>query len=45
MKRRAESGAVWCITHQVVIEAIARHTGVPVPDDLDFLAHIVVQQR
>jgi broad specificity phosphatase PhoE len=34
---RAVPGVVWCVTHQVVIEEAARHFGVDVSSDLDFL--------
>jgi broad specificity phosphatase PhoE len=34
---RAMPGVVWCITHQAVIEEAARHFGVDVSSDLDFL--------
>lgn len=43
-KHRAADSAVWCVTHQVVIETIARHFGAPLSGDLDFLDHVVVQR-
>jgi len=39
---RRASGVVWCITHQAVVEEVARHFGVDVPRDLDFLDHVVM---
>lgn len=42
-KHRAANSAVWCITHQVVIETIAHHCGMPA-GDLDFLDHVIVQR-
>lgn len=33
---------VWCVTHQVVIEAVGDLLGVKVPRDLDFLDHVVL---
>lgn len=43
VRRRAGAGAsIWCITHQAVIEEVARHFGVTIADDLDFLDHVVV---
>ena len=45
-RRRAEAGAVlWCITHQVVIEEVARHFGVGAPAELDFLDPVIVLAR
>ena len=45
-RRRAKAGAVlWCITHQVVVEEVARHFGLRVPSELDFLDHVVVRPR
>lgn len=39
---RAGTETVWCITHQVVIEAVTPHFGMEAPRDLDFLDHVVV---
>jgi broad specificity phosphatase PhoE len=39
---RYANGAIWCVTHQVVIEEIAEHFGVKISDDLDFLDHVVM---
>lgn len=40
---RVQTGAtIWCVTHQIVIEEIARNFGVDAPNDLDFLDHVVM---
>lgn len=41
-RQRAAEGAVWCISHQVVVEEIARIFGAKIASDLDFLDHVVV---
>lgn len=41
-RRVAEGDAIWCITHQVVIEEVARHFGVEISRDLDFLDHVMM---
>jgi phosphohistidine phosphatase SixA len=38
----AALSTVWCITHQAVIEMVAPHFSKKVPDDLDFLDHVVM---
>lgn len=35
----------WCVTHQVVIEAVGDLLGVDVPEDLDFLDYVVARSR
>lgn len=37
-----EHGVIWCITHQAVIEEIARHFYVKISSNLDFLDHVVM---
>lgn len=39
---RGLSGVIWCITHQAVVEEVARHFGIAGPDKLDFLDHVVM---
>lgn len=39
---RRANGVVWCITHQAVIERVARHFDVKISGDLDFLDHVVM---
>jgi broad specificity phosphatase PhoE len=34
---------IWCITHKIVVRDAARHFGVDVPKDVDFLDYIVVR--
>ena len=42
-KLRNSGGAtIWCISHQIVIEEVARCFGVKVPGDLDFLDRVVI---
>lgn len=42
-KRRSDVGAaIWCITHQIVIEEAATLFGVRISGDLDFLDHVVM---
>lgn len=42
-KRRDSVGAaIWCITHQIVIEEVARYFDVQISGDLDFLDHVVM---
>ena len=43
VRRHNQAGAaIWCITHQIVIEEVAEGFGVKIPGDLDFLAHVVM---
>jgi broad specificity phosphatase PhoE len=43
VRRRAKEGsAIWCVTHQVVIEEIAEHFDVKISGSLDFLDHVVM---
>jgi broad specificity phosphatase PhoE len=43
VRARAARGAViWCITHQVVIEEVARRFEVKISGDLDFLDHVIM---
>ena len=43
VRERAERGAIiWCITHQVVVEEVARLFDVKISGGLDFLDHVVV---
>ena len=43
IRQRAESGAIiWCITHQVVVEEVARLFDVKISQTLDFLDHIIM---
>lgn len=35
-------GVVWCVTHQAVIEEVARQLGVEISGGLDFLDHVVM---
>ena len=43
VRERAESGAIiWCITHQVVVEEVARLFDMKISDQLDFLDHVIV---
>jgi len=35
-------GAVWCVTHQVVIEEVARNFRTKISGALDFLDHVVM---
>ena len=39
---RAAHGAIWCVTHQAVIEVIADHFGVKISEDLDFLDFVIM---
>lgn len=34
---------IWCITHKIVVKDIAKHFGVVVPKDFDFLDYIVIR--
>ena len=44
VRRRNQAGAaIWCITHQGVIEEVADHFGVKISDSLDFLDHVVMR--
>ena len=41
VRRRDQAGAaIWCITHQIVIEEVADHFGVKISGDLDFLDYV-----
>ena len=43
VRSRNQAGvAIWCITHQVVIEEAAGCFGVEISGNLDFLAHVVM---
>ena len=43
VRARAEQGVViWCITHQVVIEEVARRFEVKISGKLDFLDHVIM---
>lgn len=43
VRHRSQAGAaIWCITHQVVIEEIAECFDVKISGNLDFLDHVVV---
>ena len=43
VKRRNENRvAIWCITHQSVIEEVAGYFDVKIRDDLDFLDHVIM---
>lgn len=43
VKRHSQgAAAIWCITHQIVIEEVAGYFGVEIPGDLDFLDHVVM---
>jgi phosphohistidine phosphatase SixA len=39
---RKRPGAIWCITHQAVIEEVAMHFEVKIEGSLDFLDHVVM---
>jgi broad specificity phosphatase PhoE len=39
---KRQTGVVWCVTHQAVIEEVARHFGVEISNDLDFLDHVLM---
>jgi broad specificity phosphatase PhoE len=39
---RHATGIVWCVTHQAVIETIARHFKVKISGSLDYLDHVVM---
>jgi broad specificity phosphatase PhoE len=41
-RRESAGAAIWCITHQVVIEEVAAHFGVKISSSLDFLDHVVM---
>ena len=41
-KRKSVGAAIWCITHQVVIEEVAGCFGMKIPGGLDFLDHVVM---
>lgn len=34
------NGVIWCVTHQAVIEEVARHFNVKISERLDFLDHV-----
>lgn len=36
------SGVIWCVTHQAVIEEVALHFSVKIPERIDFLDHVVI---
>ncbi|HSX22272.1 MAG TPA: phosphoglycerate mutase family protein [Gaiellaceae bacterium] len=40
--RAAAPSIVWCVTHQAVIEEVARHFSVKISGGLDFLDHVVM---
>ena len=43
VRRRSEAGAaIWCITHQIVIEEVAGYFDVKIRGDLDFLDHCLM---
>ena len=43
VRHRNQTGAaIWCITHQIVIEEAAGYFGVEIPGDLDFLDHVAM---
>lgn len=43
VKRRKSVGvAIWCITHQIVIEEVAGCFGMKIQGDLDFLDHVIM---
>ena len=43
VRRRGEAGvAIWCITHQSVIEEVAGYFDVTIRGDLDFLDHFLM---
>ncbi len=43
VRRRARAGtAIWCITHQAVIEEVAMYFDVEISSALDFLDHVVM---
>jgi hypothetical protein len=37
-----EAKPIWCVTHQAVIEEVALHFSVKIPERLDFLDHVVI---
>jgi broad specificity phosphatase PhoE len=39
---RRMSGVIWCVTHQAVIEEVAIHFNVKIPERIDFLDHVVM---
>lgn len=39
---KRQTGVVWCITHQAVIEKVARHFGVEISGKIDFLDHVLM---
>jgi broad specificity phosphatase PhoE len=41
---RGLPGVIWCVTHQAVVEKVAQHFGVAIPDKLDFLDHVVMER-
>ena len=41
-RRQCVGAAIWCITHQIVIEAVAGRFRVKIPGNLDFLDHVVM---
>ena len=43
VRRRSEVGAaIWCVTHQIVIEEVAEYFDVKIRSNLDFLDHVVM---
>ena len=43
VRRRSEAGAaIWCITHQIVIEEVAEYFDMKIRGDLDFLDHFLM---
>lgn len=42
VRTRPHSARVWCISHQAVIEEVAKHFGVKIPGVLGFLDHVVM---
>lgn len=41
---RGTGGLVWCVTHQAVIEEVARCFDAEIPSSLDFLDHVVMHK-
>jgi phosphohistidine phosphatase SixA len=39
---RRTIGVVWCITHQAVIDEVARHFGVEISGKIDFFDHVLM---
>ncbi len=36
------STAIWCVTHKIVVKDVAKHFGVDMPKEFDFLDYIVI---